>query len=329
MADREPWLRGARTLAEIGVIRAAGAQPDAKLAAAVDEGACRMLTHLKHQFDMVDFDSDLDRYSVLILPDVVPLDAPRLKRLQAYLRQGGKLLDSGQSGLSEDGRRCLVPELGVRPAGPSPFTVTYFRVRRPFAAGMPETDHVIYDRGWRVLPGGRGARTVVAHIVEPYFERSWDHFCSHFQTPGDKLTRWAAAVVGPRAGYVSFPVFGAYARHGNASYRLLVGKLLAELLPEPLVTVEAPLTAEATVLRQGRRHVVHLLHYTPQRLAEGLDLITDITPLYDVRLSLRLPKTPRRVYLAPEQVEIPFVPRAGRVNVMVPRVAGHAMVVFD
>ena len=328
VADREPWLVGARTLAEIGVVRAAGLQPDAKLAAAVDDGACRMLTHVKYQFDMVDFESDLDRYPVLVLPDVIRLDVRRLKRLREYLRQGGRLLASGQSGLSEDGRTCLVPELGAKPAGPSPFTVTYFRVRRHFAAGMPETDHVIYDRGWRVLRSGRGSPKVLANIVEPYFERVWDHFCSHQQTPGDRLTKWTAAVVGPRAGYVSFPIFGAYARHGNFSYRLLVRKLLAELLPDPLLTVESPVTAEATVVRQGPRHIVHLLYYTPQRWAEGMDLITDITPLYDVRVSLRLPKAPRRVYLAPEQREIPFACIGGRVNVVVPQVAGHAMVVF-
>ena len=34
-----------------------------------------MLTQLKHQFDVVNADSDLDRYNLLILPDAIPVDA--------------------------------------------------------------------------------------------------------------------------------------------------------------------------------------------------------------------------------------------------------------
>jgi hypothetical protein len=74
---------------------------------------------------------------------------------------------------------------------------------------------------------------------------------------------------------------------------------------------------------------VHLLQYCPERRAEGLDLIEDVVPIFDLKLSLRLGSAPGRVYLAPEKTAIPFKYEAGRVQVRVPKVTGHAMVVFE
>src|SRR5205085_8232469 len=63
---------------------------------------------------------------------------------------------------------------------------------------------------------------------------------------------------------------------------------LGELLPEPLLRVEAPSTAEVTLLAQEvegeSRLVAHLLHYVPQRRADNLDLVEDVIPLHDVPL---------------------------------------------
>ena len=175
----------------------------------------------------------------------------------------------------------------------------------------------------------RGA-TTLAKVVEPYFERSWKHFSSHAQTPGDKPTRFAAAVQnGESVGFIPYPIFSAYALHGNVPYRLLVRNLLERLLPEPLLRVDGPTTTETSVTRQGKRTIVHLLQYAPERRTEKLDLIEDIVPLYDVPLSLKLDRAPKKVYSAPDESEIEFEYLAGRVNLRVPEVRGHAMIVFE
>jgi hypothetical protein len=46
-------------------------------------------------------------------------------------------------------------------------------------------------------------------------------------------------------------------------------------------------------------------------------------------MSLKMAKAPRRVYLAPAQTPVPFEYLAGRVNLRVPAVRGHAMIVFE
>jgi hypothetical protein len=334
VAEREPWLHDAQVVAQVAVLQpperkvGQGARPPV----GAGEGAVRMLTHLKHQFDLVsEIDDDVARrYELLIMPDAVELDERMVRQVRAYLRAGGKVLASGTSGLSPDGKELLLPELGVKPRGFSPFQTTYIRFGREIAADVPPTDHVIYERGVRVTPAG-GA-TALAKVVEPYFDRSWRHFSSHFQTPPDKPSRFAAAVASGNVGYIAYPIFTAYALHGNVPFRLLVRNLLDRLLPEPLLRVNAPSSTETSVTRQGKqggRTIVHVLHYTPERRTERLDLIEDVVPLFEVPLSLRLGRAPKRVYAAPEQTPIPFEYLAGRVNLRVPEVRGHAMVVFE
>ena len=328
VADREPWLTGAVPVAQIGLFQVpSGVLSTTQSSSGTDEGATRMLTQLKHQFDVVSDASDFSRYELLILPDTIALTPALIKRLRAYIKQGGALLATGISGLDSEGRKLLLPELGIRPEGLSPFTATYIRFDREVADGVPASDHIMYDRGIRVT-AGRGAK-VLARVVEPYFERAWNHFCSHKQTPGDKLSRFAAAVQHGRCGTIPFPIFGAYAQHGNVPYRLLVEKLLNRLLPAPLLRVTAPTSTEATVTRQKNRTIIHLLQYCPERRAAGLDLVEDVVPVFSVPVSVRLAMAPRQVYLAPGREPIPFSYQDGRVNFTVPELRGHAMIVLD
>jgi hypothetical protein len=321
VAQREPWLDGAVPVAQIGLFQLpTGVLSTTQSTSGTDEGATRMLTQLKHQFDIVSEVTDLRRYELVILPDALPVTPALAKKLRAYVKQGGAILATGTSGLG-------LPELGVKHIGPSPFTATYIRFGDAINTGVPDSDHVMYERGQRVVPG-KGTE-ILAGIVEPYFERTWNHFCSHKQTPGDKLSPYPAAVQKGRCAYIAFPIFAAYAAHGNYPYRLLVANILQRLLPDPLLCVAAPTSTEATVMRQGKRTIVHLLQYCPERRATNLDLIEDVVPLFNVPVSLRLARAPKEVYLAPTREPVAFSYRQGRCDVTVPEVRGHAMLVFE
>lgn len=332
--EREPWLHDAKPVSQIGLFRvpSAAQRTHETIATGSDEGATRVLTQLKHQFDVVVPSSDLAKYELLVLPDSIAVDKELASRLKDYLRGGGALLASGTSGLTPDGAALTLPGLPIKPAGMSPYKTTYCRFGPGIDSGVPRTDHVMYERPVQVVPNGRGKS--LARIVEPYFERGWKHFSSHFQTPPDKLSRFSAAVVArengaARVAYIAYPIFTALANHGNAPCRLLIRNILNLLLPAPLLKVDAPTATEATVTRQGRRTIVHLLHYSPERRTPNLDLIEDIVPLFDVPMSLKLPRKPRSVYLAPSGREIDFEYGSGRVWLMVPEVRGHQMIVFE
>ena len=72
-----------------------------------------------------------------------------------------------------------------------------------------------------------------------------------------------------------------------------------------------------------------MLQYAPERRTEKLDIVEDIVPLHDVPMSVKLPSAPKSVYVAPERTPLKFEYANGRASVTIPRVNGHAMVVFE
>jgi len=325
VAAREPWLESATPLSEVGLFLA-DVHP-ALDAGTVDDGATRMLTQLKVQFDIVPRDADWSRYALLILPDTVIIDDTLGRKLQQYVQQGGSILATGFSGVSADGSTLQFPPLGVAPLGVSPYTTTYLRFGETLSRDVPPTDHVMYDPGIRIRPLNN--TTAFGQVVEPYFERAWDHFCSHHQTPGDRATDYPIATLAGKVAYIPFPIFAAFAKHGNYPYRLLVRNLMQQLGVDPLIRVQGPTGMEVTATRQGDRTIVHLLYYTPERRTKDLDIVEDIVPLHDIPLSIRLPHRPTRAYLAPQMQELPLNWIDGRAEVTVPAIAGHGMVVFE
>jgi len=330
VAALEPWLENAQAVTEIGLFSVPSGDYNLTVGS-TDEGATRMLTQLKQQFDLVGPEIDLTKYRVVILPDSVEVDAKVSKTLEDYLTRGGSILATGRSGLSRDGSQVEFAPLQVAAHGISPFTTTYIRFGDRINRDVPASDHVMYETGWRVSP--KAGTEVLAQIVEPYFQRAWNHFSSHNQTPPDKLSQWPAATQNGRVVYVSTPVFQAYSRHGNYPYRLLVRNLLDRLLPDQVLKVDGPTGLETTVSQQafagGTRTIVHLLYYAPERRAANYDIIDDLVPLHDLSVSLKLPAAPKSVYLAPGREPLRFEYAAGRATLRVPKVNGHAVIVFE
>jgi len=90
-------------------------------------------------------------------------------------------------------------------------------------------DHVVHGRTFRMLPAA-GAE-VLCRVVEPYFERNYEHFCSHRQTPPDKLSPYALAVQNGRVVTIAFPLFTSYGSSANLPYRQLLATSLTACSP--------------------------------------------------------------------------------------------------
>jgi hypothetical protein len=328
----EPWTDGAKPVTQIGLFMAGA---DRALyqeePGGTNDGAVRMLTQLKHQFDVITPASSLAGYELLILPDGIGVDATLADKLSRYLARGGNLLLTGSSGLDQN-LSPVLREQGIRVDSESPFQTTYVRFGSEVSAGVPPTDHVMYERGLRMRPGSKDAR-VLARVVEPYFDRSWRHFSSHNQTPPKpSASPWAAAVRMGRVITIAYPVFKAYGTHANLPCRGLVENCIDLLLPRRLVRVNAPSNAEVTVTRQaGRtpRTVVHILYFPAERRTPTLDIVEDIVPLQAVHVTLSMNGSPRRVYCAPSLAPVPFATEDGCVRMIVPKVEGHQMVVVE
>ena len=361
----EPWCVGAKPAAEIGIMMlpdlAKGAEfgkPEGltHITPALD-GAGRMMLELKQQFDLIYPDTPLAGYRVVILPDSGVLDAAAGKKLAAFIARGGAVIASHEATLRGTGcqpagvgqavslpaspqarqpaPQFTCPGLPVKYAGANPFKPCYLDLGADLGKGLPESFFVFYENSAQVqpLPGAKA----LGHLVTSYFNRAYDHFCSHNQTPYDKKTAYPIAALKGRVAYISPAVFMAYREHAYPVYKSIVARLLDALLPEPLVRACAPSAMEVSVTTlspKGRgkgegRLVAHLVNFQPQRRHINVEWIEELYPVRDIALAVRTGQEPSAVYLAPQRTPLPFHMSGNYCEVSVPEVKAHQMVVFE
>ncbi|MCF1713691.1 beta-galactosidase trimerization domain-containing protein [Flavihumibacter sp. RY-1] len=326
IAEKEAWCEGAKAFTEIGVlsteefVKGDVRQPASML------GAVKLLQEGSMQFDILDSSSTFDKYKVLILPDEIPVDPALKSKLQQYLSRGGKLIASFQSGLSPDGKSFALNEFGVSLVGPAPYSPDFIRTRGAISDGLPDTELVMYERGMEVKtnPGAE----VLAETTIPYFNREWDHFSSHKHTPSSGKTGYPAIVKNDSVIYFMHPIFSQYAKNAPAWCKKFILNALKLFIPEPIVKHNGPSSLVTALNEQAEQNrlVLHLLHYLPERKGADFDIIEDVIPLYDLKVSVKTEKAIRKVRLVPQQTSLSFRKVGSRLEITLPKLNGHQMI---
>ncbi|MCY4408941.1 MAG: beta-galactosidase trimerization domain-containing protein [Caldilineaceae bacterium] len=340
VARKEQWCRGATPVTDIGVYNVEEFSGERLTAETV--GAVRMLQEGGHQFDVVDSETSWDGYRVLILPDAVTLDEKLARKVSDYLAAGGKLIASFESGLTPDLSDFALPAWGVRKTGDGPVDacgglvrgrdfakgdyVDYLRAEGGLAGGLRNIEYVMYMRGLEVA--AVEGTEILARMVPAYFDRTWQHFCSHRQTPSSGEPAGPAAARTGEVIYFAHPIFRQYNQNAPRWCKQLLLNALDMLMPDPVLRHGGPSSVLTAVNEQAveNRWVVHLLHYVPERRGQDFDVIEDVLPLYDVGVSLRLPGPVAGVRCVPGGETLAFKEAMGRLSFTVPKLEGHQMV---
>jgi hypothetical protein len=338
--EKEPWCIGAKPVTEVAVLSpeefVGGRLPSAAL------GAVRILQEGRHQFDVVDSQSDLTPYKLLVLPDVIPCGSELTEKLEEFVDLGGYLLASFESGLAPDKKDFALKSLGVEKTGDGPRDsagnlargqhyprndfAEYIRPSGILGDGLPSVEHVMYARGLDVAP--MGGTEILMFKVESYFDRTYQHFCSHRQTPSSGRKGQPAVIRKGRCMYFAHPIFSQYDRNAPRWCRQIVLNALNLFLREPLLRASGPTTLIATLTEQAAkpRRVIHLLNYIPERRGTEFDIIEDVLPVYEIGISLRADLKPTRIRAVPQDEDLPFEVIQGRINFRLPRLKGHQMI---
>ncbi len=327
--QKEPWCDDVTAVSEIGVFT-----PEALEESHIElhpslRGIYRMLEEEHYQFDIIDQQMDFDRYRVIILPDVITLDKALKDKLESYISKGGNVLLSYKSGMDREEGQFTLAGIGVKFVGNAEYSPDYVVAGEAINQGLLDTEYVMYDRGFWVTP--QDGTKVLASIYNPYFNRSYNHFCSHRQTPVEKDSGYPAVTKKGSIIYFAHPIFSMYHRHGARVYKQLVINSLRLLIPEKLVETNAPTTAHINLnfQKNHNRYIAHILHYIPERRCKDIEVIEDIIPLYNLKLNVKLPSMPEKVYCAPDGKKLDFECKNGYVEVVVPEVIGHQMIAFE
>lgn len=339
----EPWCVGSRNAAEIGLVLNEGTGNSVPGAKEADTGASRVLLEEHMFFDALDADSDFSGYKLLILPDHVRTDDRLKRKIDEYIRGGGRVLLSGESGFGTDGGAFLF-DVGAEIGNVSPFCPDYILPHADFRAGFVQTPMVMYSASRRVrIRDGFS----FGDVFDPYFNRSFNHFCSHQHTPNRlSPSGFACACAKGSAAYIAHCVFSQYHAHGGVEYRKYAAAVIRRMLGGACMCEFSafPSTARASLRRQDaeRRLVLHLL-YAEKSLRGGtpaagtmggarpaaVEVIEDLVPLQNVGVRLRTGAEVENVELVPGHVRIPFMYDDGALCFTVPSVECAQMVQID
>lgn len=331
IACKEKWLHDTKKVSQIGVYavkKVLEAQGDGlKLVDASVEGVYRMLTEMHYLFDYIDFLDDVEKYDLLILPDDVKLTQSAAAKLKEYIDRGGKVILTGKSGLDLDGKRFVLDDFGVEFISEAEFFPRYLHIGENTLGDIPPMDYVLYERGTavRALPHA----DILAFITNPYFNRTYDRFCSHRQTPPAEVSDEPCIVRYGGVIYIAHPLFRDYALNGNKVYKQIIGECIGRLLEKPLLLADLPTTAEVSLRRQGRNYILHVLNYLIQRKCKNMETIEEKLPLYNRAVRVRTLMCPASVYLAPEEKKLEFTFNEEYTEFIIPEIDGHQMVVVE
>ncbi|MEA4888453.1 MAG: alpha-amylase family protein [Clostridiaceae bacterium] len=325
VAEKEPWCIGAKALCDIALFTQEGLNVGT-CGCVPDEinGACTMLDELGLQFDIVDRRTDWHKYRLLILPDTIVCDDELAARIDAYAAGGGKVLASCRSGLNRNQDAFALACLGIQYSGQAPYSPDFLLPTDTVGKNLPKTEHVMYQPG--MLVGQITAETLV-YTYTPYFNRTWDHFCSHKHTPSSHQQGYPGILRNGPCIYFIHPVFGIYQKNHPKWCKELVNDVIRLLLPEVILEHDGPSTLVATVNHQEleKRYVLHLLHYIPVKASADMFTIEDVIPLYHISCRLNLPQEIKSIMTVPAGLKIPFRYEKQTIHVTVPEIHGHCM----
>lgn len=324
IAEREPWCYGSKKHADIAVMMV---NSPTKKDFTANEGALRMMLELHHQFDFIDSTDDLAKYKLLILPDTAKVDEAMADKISAYLKQGGKLIASYQSGLDHSKKEFVIKELGVEYIEPNPYLPSYLVMEDSFRGDLPSLEYAMYQQSVSVK--AKEGCEVLAKEGKPYFNRTYDRFCSHWHFPFECLTGNASIVKTGNVIYLANQVFTEYIEMGTRINRDIIEKCINLLLDQPLVRTNLPASAEVTYRTQQDRIIVHMLHYIAEKKSRRMTVVDTKLPLIDIEVQIRTDKAPKRVYMAPSMDELNYVYNNGYIEVKVPKLLGHGMIVAE
>ncbi len=344
IAALEPFAEGAEQVSDIAIMATEYFHRDGvERVRDSDDGAVQMLLELHRCFDVIDPEMDFHRHRLIILPDTIPVDTALKAKFDDYLAKGGAVLISGRSGRLPD-TGAFAFDTGLKLTGERiAFQPSYAEITDALQdARMPASPFVVYAAAEKLEAVGA---TVLANIRPPYFNRAFNHFCSHQHTPDDPEAEavGVACAVHGKVGTIAYPIFEVYRAVGQPLYKYLVDAMIERLMPGRTLETTLPSSGRATltVQRRENRSIVHLLCGIPQirgqsvrinwqPTARPMEMIEDIPSIGPVSFTVRLPGEPSSVYDAISGETFAWKKQGdGAIRVDLPGISIHRAIVID
>lgn len=333
--EKEQWCTNVKNIADVALLsyESQNHLKGKKEKNKIDIGAARILLQSHILFDVIDNDADFRTYKVIILPDRIRLNKTLKEKLEAYLLGGGKLLATGESGLSVDSNEFVL-DMGVKWEEKCLNQPNYFNPSFELPT-FNDSSYIFYSESENVsLTTGRS----LAIKEESYFNRDTFHFCSHQHAPNAQIDNGPGMIESNNGIYIPWKIFDDYGKLGSLPQREIVTYALNKLL-EKKKTIESNLPSQGiiTLMRQEemKRSVLHLLYASPVLRGHSsftnkpVEVIEDLIPIMDITIKLKIDHPFNKVYLAPQMKPLDFSVDEGYITFSIDEFLCHQMVVFE
>ncbi len=273
---------------------------------------------------------NLDKYQVIILPDMACLGDDEIAAFRQYVQSGGSLYASKHTSRLTDagiGGFGLEDVFGVSFKGESAENVTYMSPTEAGHSAFPgysaHNAMMISDTQLRVA--AQSGTEVLATLTLPYSDpRDNDRFSSAISNPPGLFTQEPAVVWNRYGQGRAIYAAGSLEAMENEAHRQVFIELLRKLWARPLLfESNAPKSVEITLLRQceHNRFILNLLNFQKE--------LPNI-PVDGIQVRVRLSgKRLRRLYMAPEELDVPYEWDNDEVLIHAPRLDVFQMYVLE
>ncbi len=334
LEKKEPYLKGAVNIADIGVLSAEciknyyqsndfSSAVSAEISTQ-DSGCMKILQEGHFLYNYIDVWEDFSKYRLLVLPDIIVCDDYLSEKLKEYVKNGGKVLSSGKSATDKDGHFVL--DFGCEFDGANEYAPTYCLPEFNLKSLLPSA-YVIYKQNYK-LKNVTG--NILANRENPYFNRTVEHFCSHQHAPNDESSCSPAIVSGRDGIYIAWNIFEDFKVNGSITDKEILIALIDMLIGDTKsISAALPSQGTVTVTEQGKRTIVHLLYASPVKRTSMVAVVEDLPPIYNTEIKIKLKRPAQRVFLAPQNTDIPFIAEDDTVTFCVEKFENHQMIVLE
>lgn len=327
---KEAWCDHVVSIADIGVFSAEvieGTKMMSEFNNLSDSGVARMLFEGHYLFDLIDHNSLFDKYKLIILPDKIRLDEQLKEKLEAFISKGGKVLATGESGLSTNHDQFVL-DMGVEYMKKNPYQPSYLKPEFSIKS-VDNSSYVFYEDSF-LVKATRGE--VIGNIEKPYHNRTYKAFCSHKHFPTSHEVVSPGIVLNEDTCYISWNVFKDYAMIGSIVYKEMVYHIIDQLLGINK-TIKTSLSSQGSISlmhqEDKKRLILHTVYAIPVMRGRNINVIEDIQPIYNIKMQLTLNNKIKKVSMAPSLEELTYEIKEDQLSFVIPKVDCHQMVVID
>lgn len=294
---------------------------------AADNGVVKMLLDIHYDFIIAD-EKNLNQLELLIIPSRACITEKQAETINDWINRGGKLVVIEQAALDINKEKFLF-NVGADFAGFSPFSIDYTQVEPVLGANMIESPFLNYTAGLRSkITTGKA----LAHIKEPFFERTYGQYSGHRDTPyRPENSEFPAVVQNGQVIFIAHALDKLYYENGVKLHRDLFKNAIDQLYKSPMLVVKnLPSSGRVSFLKQEakNRYVVHLLYTVPISRGDVM-VVEDFLPVPNVEIEVDVPEKVKSVRQIPEGKKLEFERKGSKIIIKVPTFTMYTGIVLE